>query len=398
MINRLKKWFYEERDGDYLLYKQTVERSLSAINDCKMKSNAIEYISKSKIENFIDDLGVERHIIKKVRNSSKNSVEGSLGVDLCIAKSEISGLIQQSNKEEIEIDIRSTCNDIRRYMNSDKNQLKTFNTVKKGEYFAIHFPVSGGRLNLAMNKKYPNTYYWHGKYRNLELFICGNIKNVRRQSCSNYDNYRWDPSNDGASQEVFDAIESWSLGNNDVDVEDKIEFDVLVRNINRGTARGDKSNFGWKEMIVQCDKKENFGGLMRIFGSPVIVSANSDVGYGWYNVLKKGIYDDEKYYEYYKGEFTGKVLCKNNYKNSLSGEIDKLIEMDGHDIYRQLKIENNYIFSLGRLISLYDIKKEQKNMFDEKTMLEKIDNCTDIVGICLTRRFLKNEIRKLKKK
>ncbi|QQN56874.1 hypothetical protein I6H46_04665 [Anaerococcus obesiensis] len=135
-------------------------------------------------------------------------------------------------------------------------------------------------------KKYPSIYVWTGRYRNVEIFLCGNIKNVDRENCKNFDEYTWNPSNLGASEELLEEIEKYVLNNKKI--EGDINFKNLESNIKPSTARMGTKNFGWKDILAICDKKEiTEDGMIRILGSPVIVTANTDCGYGWYNINKK---------------------------------------------------------------------------------------------------------------
>ncbi len=392
MFKFFKRYLYKKTNKDYILYLETSKKSLNTMNACKMKSNSMEYVSQSKLENFMKDLGIERNISKTVKNRSEKSINASIELSLDVANAKIGK--SQVNMAEIEkeVDIESAIEDIRNYLSLANNNLKTFHNVNKGEYFAIHFPITGGRLELSMIKKYPNTYFWAGKYRNLELFICGNIKNIRRQKCNNCDDYLWNPSSDGSSRVLFDAIEHRALEEQEISKDNNRIFELLSGNINEGTARKGKPNYGWKDMIIICDEKEILDdGSIRIFGSPVIVSANADIGYGWYNVFRKHICDKEKYFEYDGEKFTGRVLCKGYISYCLNGHLIEPIRIDINDIYKGLRIKGNEINSI-MYTDLYRVEQNKIDEFLKEEINKKINYSKDVVGIVLTEKFLRNEI------
>ncbi len=108
-------------------------------------------------------------------------------------------------------------------------------------------------------------------------------------------------------------------------------------------------------MIVRCDSIEKIhNGVLRIFGSPLVVSQGVDPGYGWYNLEYES---NPKYYEYDGTRFTGNVLRNppmgENRQYSYDMDINRLkYLLDNKD---QIKTEMNQI-SLGNYLFTYDVE------------------------------------------
>lgn len=394
MIRRIKRFIYRKTNSDYKLYLHTLQKTLDTLNDVKLEANSMEYVSQSKLERLFCDAGIS----KSIKSKSKEQIEKDVTRSVRLSSKIFNG--ESGRKQgtiiglEKEFDVRSNIEDIRIYLQSKNNRLNTFENVKKGGYFFVHFPVMGGRFELATKKKYPNTYFWCGRYRNLELFICGNIKNVYRENCNNTDEYLWNPSDNGASVKIFDEIESKILNGEKFNISVSELFNVLESNIKKETARLGNINYGWKDMIIKCDEKEVLeGGKIRIFGSPVIVSSNTSAGYGWYNVAKKDLYDKDKFYEFEYGEFTGRVLCKIERKISKVKDIlYEPILCDNNEIYRQIKIDGRTI-EIFNCDIFYSVKKNKIDDFFKNKWINYIDSCNDIVGIVLTDKFIRKQMK-----
>lgn len=401
-LNEKIKLMKKKRTKDYLIYEESRKYSREAVTNCKFDVLAMEYKSPNKMTNFIDDCGVPR-ITKETKNN-QDTFGVEVGLNVGNNKSEIKaslgGKRSYSKEVKLEYDSEYSVKDIRTFLNVPNNKIDNCFDVKEGNYFKIRFPVLGGKLNVAMYKKYPNTYWWYGKYRNIELFLCGNIKNVIRENCNNIDDYEWDPSEQGSSKILFDDIEDYNTKNiedNSEGIISKIDFITLSSYINKSTARSYNKNFGWKDFLAICDKIERKDGFIRIFGSPIVVTAKTNEGYGWYNVEhdNKKTYKDSDYYEFSGEKFTGRVLSHGNEVDFQNKKIYCFTEKDFHNIYKSIVVEKDEndesILKRTKIpVVSYNIKSKEINSIKNSELKDKISNCNDIIGICLTTNFFKD--------
>lgn len=384
---------------NYKIYIGSLKKSKDAINNCTFNASLIEYNSTEKVKKFIDNCSIYETRIVTYKDKGTNERNASIGANIRNGYSEINASFgshdSKSVEKGIEYSSQSIISDIRNYLNSNNNNIDNCFDVKAGNYFKIRFPVYGGRI-CSLSKKYPSIYVWTGRYRNVEIFLCGNIKNVDRENCKNFDEYTWNPSNLGASEELLEEIEKYVLNNKKI--EGDINFQNLENNIKPSTARMGTKNFGWKDILAICDKKEiTKDGMIRILGSPVIVTANTDCGYGWYNINKKYYCDNFEFFEYDGNNFTGKILKKNQDSKVISDYKDLVIDIqkDYHEIYNKIKIKSeveNCRFETSRIdpVFSYYIKKGRFNDNEQTKLKSRLYQCEDIIGVCITNDLLNN--------
>ena len=394
------KFDKEKRSKDYKVYKYSLKKSKEAIGNCNFNEGLIKYKSPKKMENFLDDFNIYKTNNIRLKNTEINSLDSSLSGNIGNIKAVLGN--DNSKSEEIETEYKqvSIMNDIRNYLNKSDNNIKNCFEVIEGNYFKAKFPLLEGSLNIVFEKNYPSTYFWFGKYRNIELYLCGNEKNVIRERTNksiknkkeNNKYIAWNPSNSNSSIKLFDSIEKYIL--EDIQIKEETNFESLEYCINFRTNRENK-NFGWKNILAICDKKEILeDGTIKIFGSPVIVSSPTDTEYGWYNFFKKDNKDKTKFYEYDGNKFTGRILKRNEIsKRSIEKkELYTFIQKDLNEIYDKIFIkteDQKNIYKTTKLGSVfYDLKYTKINDDLQKKLSSKLFKCYNIVGICITDKLL----------
>ncbi|MCW6677703.1 hypothetical protein NH286_00865 [Anaerococcus sp. NML200574] len=307
IINMLNK---EGRDRAkiYSIYKESLDKSYKEMNRKELKFLDVFYLSENKLEKFRRDkvIGKAESMTENISNEDKDTISlgSKIGFDMAVINSQIESENSISKSTEYKYSLNLDVDDIRKWLNSDKNNLKSYKDVNIGNYFSVRMPMVSGKLCLKTKKYYKNVYLWSGYYRNLDLYLAGNVKNLSSPEIIEDEEYLWDPSGDNSAVEFFNALEEYIREDKKID-ELPSNMDKLDL-INYGTARGHGARYGWVEMIVRCDSiKKTENGVIRIFGSPLIVSQVVDPGYGWYNLGDKS---NPKYYEYDGRRFTGNVL------------------------------------------------------------------------------------------
>lgn len=392
-VNRILSFIKKKKLKDHKVYKYSLKKSKEAICNCSFNEGSIKYESPKKMKKFSSDFNIYETNTIRVKDTETNSSDSSLSGNIGNIKAILGYDSSKSQEIETEYKQASILNDIRNYLNKSDNNIKNCFEVIEGNYFKAKFPLLEGTLKIVFNKNYPSTYFWFGKYRNIELYLCGNKKNVDREgnskSIKNKNDIAWNPSNSNSSIKLFDSIEKYIL--EDIQIKEEINFKSLEYCINFRTNRKNK-NFGWKNILAICDKKEILeDGTIKIFGSPVIVSSPTDPEYGWYNLFKK---DKTEFYEYDGNKFTGRILKRNEVSKCSveEKELSIFIQKDLNEIYDQIFIKtenqkNRYkTTKLGSVF--YDLKYTKINDDFQKKLSSKLFECYDIVGICITDKLL----------
>lgn len=367
---------YRSSNRIYDIYRDSLDKSYKEMCRKDLEFEDVFYISQNKMEIFRRD-----KVISKLESITENKAieeknTASIGAKTGFDIAGLDGKYENGNSKidstEYKYNLNSDTADIRKWINSANNNLKPYDYVNIGNYFTVKMPMVSGRLYLKTQKKYKNIYLWSGYYRNLDLYLAGNVKNLSSSKPIEDEDYLWDPSGDNSAVEFFDALEEYIIEENQISELPKNMEKLEL--INYGTARGSESRYGWVEMIIRCDSIEPIdNGVIRIFGSPLIVSQVVDPGYGWYNLEDES---NPKYYEYDGTRFTGNVL-----KNPPMGEykyyshdmdinrLKNLLENKDLRITEANKIAiENYLFTyeVEEIVDQKDKRKDLKFRHDMK--------------------------------
>lgn len=388
VINVIKKILYKNSKKDLSTYYYSLIKSHEEICCNVDISLEHEYISRTKLCEFLEEMGIKR----KVYNERQKSIEGSLLQE----SSPVSLKSQIIEKTLFESDplrsaLQENCKKI-------KKRLKPYTEVNEGQYTALHFPVMNGSMELSLYRaKYKDLYWWCGRYRDLELYLCGRRSNLndRIKKCT-FD--VWNPSGRDSSVAFFNDIYTYitkQRTNNIIKEKNSNDFfQTLAEHLHSGTARcaSNHTRFGWKNMIIRCDKISRTDGNIMIFGSPVVVSSNTDNGYGWYEIEEVddlGFKWCEHFYEYDNGRFTGKVLKTENFSSNMFRDMtvnkDILLDVNGGFFWRDFKRRAIYC---REYYSLNIKEVENKNWLKQEMVKNE-----NILGLSLSTRVL-NEIKK----
>lgn len=330
-------------------YLNSLEKSEEAIKNVMFSDGmAPLYFSNRKLEEFYNAFRIKPVISSVAENGwlSENSLTSKASV-------KIKGIAEKGH-EGINTESRNG-NNTRNYgIDSDiitiKNNIEIIKQngcsildAIKNNFFYANFPVFHGNL-FEFDKCLETVYLWHGEYRNIKLYLCGNTKNVFSVDKKEYPKAIWNPSTIEGQKDIFEYLVDEVSNTN---YKNKNIFDLFEKNIKQSVMNRNglsKSFYQWHEMIAYCTNIKNENGIQKIIGIPLLVIPSRYFGYGWYN-LKLDLNKDgnfinkdhpnnkNTYFEFNGRNFTGKFLLKENeiYYNDFSNEFDVV---DGNDAYK----------------------------------------------------------------
>lgn len=297
-------------DKDEKVAKRSQRRSLQAIESAnwhKVKNRRLEYISEAKLKVLYGDLGWD------YPTRGERSTKGSLRIKAPV----ISGSYEKSSGINLAFSLPKLAAKAARELQR-VDLVKTYDRCQPGEYILVRFPFFAGTMTVKCNafERFSNAFWWQGSYRDLTLYISGNVKNllddVNQEACTTP---AWNPSATDAALELFSMISSAYKTEGEMELQAIVArpfrdslCDVLS-NLNDGTRRGDREGqrAGWRDALLRCDHVERNERGTRIYGSPVWMSCPSldgdGVGYGWYCIGEGQC--GEKYYGEWLGGWTG---------------------------------------------------------------------------------------------
>ena len=126
------------------------------------------------------------------------------------------------------------------------------------------------------------------------------------------------------SKILFDDIYNEIMNDNALNSSYYNLFDKLTV-INEGTYRSAEKQFGWKDILIRCDYIEKVNSQIKIFGSPIFVTTNTPVDYGWYKPIR---YSNRYFYEYDGSNFTGKMIISKSIHENFKKNLDSKIKID----------------------------------------------------------------------
>lgn len=340
------------------------------------------YVSSKKALVFLEAID------KKVVTEEKEILSGNISSNN-ILKSEIQGVKELTYKTNLYHQVKNAINIAKK-----KNIIVSYEKCRRGKYILIHFPFYNGTMELKGydKKRYKDIYWWHGTYRDLKVYACGNKKN-RMDDVDNIDNSLWDPSGSASALDFFDQIKEYNLYDSydRINEYENVLFSKLSSAIHNGTMRGymHRQYQGWYEMLLRCDYVENTEEGMKVFGSPVFVSHQTKPGYGWY-VLNENVHT--QYYQEWNGEwlehyYKSEYVMNNSY-------------FEEYKLKRRIPIGFNYGYQISktdsRIIKHIDrknIRMSRKDIVKAGVSVnnnERVNIINSIQSVCFTTDKLKN--------
>lgn len=312
------------RSNDYKIGFRSLHKSKKCINSAKGfdKQNInLEYCSPKKLSRLCDKVGMPTD----TTFSTKKGVRFGLGFvnPVCVPSISIDkSKIEQSKPNLYEIIYEAT-----KRLQKKRSFFREYDKCQSADYTLVHFPFFAGRVTLKLGPldEYANTMWWQGKYRDLALYLCGNVKNLLSAGDDySTEGYLWDPSSDEASRVFFRAVSDMLEDEEDISKIQNIanfgnrRIEDILDAINDGTRRGYDQGFryGWRTALIRCDYVSREDGVTKIFGSPIWISSpcrdaldSNQFGYGWYNL---GEYRGKKVFAEWDGKWTGKYGIEGN--------------------------------------------------------------------------------------
>lgn len=273
----------------YRVAKNSLAKAREAILPFKWNKEGsvrFEYVSEQKLKRLYDELGEEyfdKTLVKSRPNISVGykSLDfppiGSISADIGFAKE----TTRLKAKQPI-----SKIRKISKKLIASELLCKDPSRPERGKYLLIRFPFYAGKIRLKTYnpKDFNNTFWWQGRYLNLEIFACGNVANLLDEKIKD-ESPLWDPSGCASSHELFmNIVRKIDKDSFDLTQLSSKEIFATLNNLNDGTRREREGyRTGWREMLLRCDHVEETGGCCQVFGSPVWSTfENIGAGYGWY--------------------------------------------------------------------------------------------------------------------
>ncbi len=246
MLNFIKKFMSILKKEDkaraklYNIYWESLQKSYKEMNRKDLKFDDVLYLSENKMKKFRRDKVIRKvdSITENTSNEDKDtiSMDSQIGVDMVGINCNHENENSKSKSTECKYSLNPDVDDIRKRINSANNNLKPYDDVNIGNYFTVKMPMISGKSYLKTQKEYKNLYFWYGYYRNLKLYLAGNIKNINPDDFIENEGYLWNPSGDQSAVKFFDDLSEYII-------EEK-QISELPKNmeklelINYGTARG----------------------------------------------------------------------------------------------------------------------------------------------------------------
>lgn len=372
------------------LYNESLKKSEETLNNILFRDGATPlYFSDTRYNLLLNTFSIKskKESVQEKSVNLENNTSVSASFNAKISSIEVGDGFAENYgaKHIVSYDKDTEIVTIKDNIDKIKNYGTTITKVKKGEIFYTHFPVFHGEIAEFLPKnKIASAYIWYGLYRNIELYLCGSIKNVFSVDNKLYPKALWNPSTIEGPVNIFEKLISEVVEKNKDIIDDLTEgqsiFEILSCNIkdtvmNRIGTKA-KSFIQWQDMIVYCTAIEETCGIRKIFGVPIFVATSSNYGYGWYNIDHEGRYGEkgdveyhpnnkDRFFEYENGCFTGRCLTKIDSISMSKKRVDTIDVVDANSAYKM----HSYI-----------VKK-----INNIPKTEKVEKCDDIIGICMER-------------
>lgn len=356
-------------------YNRSLLLSEKALNDAEFRNGeSTIYFSETHYNYLLNTFNITERSVHNEQKVSGSELAINGSIDICnTAKMGTNLECSKSHLTQDTYEKDSKISTILNNIDSIKKQGKTILDVQNaGEFFYVHFPVFHGQL-INFNTLIENVYIWSGKYRNVELYMCGSSKNVYFSGIDKESIAKWNPSGIEGPQNIFETIVT-SLEDSDDEYKEIFNkydiFKILRENIKDTVMNRNglgKSFYQWQDLLVLCAGVEEDNGIKTVFGVPVLVKSSQKYGYGWYNLrhIDKTTYHPNKvdsYYEFNGVDFTGRFLSKTK---DLYGKFNKNIDV----------IDGNIAYKLYE----YEIKNDDPQTIKK----DYVRKCDDIIAICI---------------
>lgn len=310
MFNFLKNFFGNHTTTARDEYNKSLLLSEKALNDADFRNGeSTIYFSDTHYNYLLNTFNITERSVHNEQTISSHEGAISGSIDFCnTAKLETNLECSHSNSTQDTYEKESKISTILNNIDNIKKQGKTILDVQNaGEFFYVHFPVFHGQL-INFTTLIENVYIWSGKYRNVELYMCGSSKNVYFSGIEKDSIAKWNPSNIEGPQKIFETIVT-SLEESDDGYKEIINqydiFKILTENIKDTVMNRNglgKSFYQWQDLLVLCAGVEEDNGIKKVFGVPVLVKSSQKFGYGWYNLrhIDKTTYDPNNMDTYYE--------------------------------------------------------------------------------------------------
>lgn len=339
MKEKIKSFFKSIFCRDFRIYKKSLKKSYDELNS-RPDFHDISYLSMEEISRFIDEKRIEDRTCTSSIISNDNSDSPNVHISISTGLKDKNYKINKVPNQSVDDDLTN----IIYWIKSDSNNLNSYDKVYEGNYFTIKMPMYYGRIVLGENEEKHYLKYWFGYYRDLRLYLIENLNKASpgkvQDGVVDEDDKIDKKSNDKFSlltKHIKNIVNNGYLSNN---------FDFNSEGVSNQEMSDYYDRYGWVEMLVRCDEyKVNDFGVMKIFGTPLIISRFMSPGYGRYNL---GLNINHKNCLYY--EFDGRRFTGNAYKDDESENlIEKGLDLNLDNILR-------YILEFPNILSPDDYK------------------------------------------
>lgn len=197
-------------DNDFKVAKRSKRRSLQTIQSAdwhERMNRRLEYLSEKKLKKLYDGLGLDYPMASTVSkgkllpSEAKVSV-GNDGLGFSVG-------FGKSASTECSPSLSKLAADATKRLCKANKLVKSYDRCQQGDYVLVRFPLFAGTMTIKGDEyaKYSNAFWWQGHYRDLMLYLSGNVKNltddINHEACGEA---LWDPSGTDASRELFGTI------------------------------------------------------------------------------------------------------------------------------------------------------------------------------------------------